>query len=461
MEEYSYKIEHIEGKNNNIADLLSRIFTVRKKNETDTEVLNNTSITISSPLTSTQALELLTSNNTSLDNKQRIIIPERKSDELLASLHKELIHPGYRQFYYTVKDLLKIPNLNNRIKRICTSCLTCNKTKKLPSKHGTLSGGITSTYPNELVSTDIMGPIKTKHFNTSKHHQKFYILTMTDITTRFTELAIVFDITSETIVKMFTEKWIQKHGAPKYILSDQGRQYISTNFSQMLNKFKIQQKLTTPHNPTGNSISERINQTIGTVIRITRGESLARLEQNIYKRLNLVTNRTTGKTPYELWYKQDILGIKTNLNFDWKSLNEKSLKATKLNERKRNKKRICYEFKIGNLVFKKNHSPDKGDDIWLGPFKILDVDLNGNWIKIDEGTKTSKQNVKNVRPIKEGGVCGALEAPHYRTDPRFPEILTPISGNTKVFKQMGTGTHASLPHASPSTASRSQRQQHQ
>ena len=83
-------------------------------------------------------------------------------------------------------------------------------------------GGISASKPYEMVSTDIFGPIKMKHFLTTRKEQYFYIITMTDVFSRWTESKVKFDITSETVCKVIEKTWISKFGPPRKILSDQG-----------------------------------------------------------------------------------------------------------------------------------------------------------------------------------------------------------------------------------------------
>lgn len=65
--------------------------------------------------------------------------------------------------------------------------------KKNVPKIGKIKVGITADEVNETVSTDIFGTIKTNHFVTTKKEDKFYILTMTDIFSRYTEIEIFWD----------------------------------------------------------------------------------------------------------------------------------------------------------------------------------------------------------------------------------------------------------------------------
>ncbi|KAI5152741.1 hypothetical protein ENBRE01_2969 [Enteropsectra breve] len=62
-------------------------------------------------------------------------------------------------------------------------------------------------------------------------YSKFWILTIIDRCTRWVTLSILYDIKPESILKCF-DKWIEHYSAPKTILSDQGRQYIASEFKE-------------------------------------------------------------------------------------------------------------------------------------------------------------------------------------------------------------------------------------
>lgn len=82
---------------------------------------------------------------------------------------------------------------------------------------------------------------------------------MIDVFSRFTETEFLFEIQSIQIVKPIVKNLINKHGIPCKILSDQGRQFISTKFKKFISIYKIQHITSASYNPTGNAITERIN----------------------------------------------------------------------------------------------------------------------------------------------------------------------------------------------------------
>jgi transposase InsO family protein len=221
---------------------------------------------------------------------------------------------------------------------------------------------------------------------------------MVDIASRWVEVDIVFEITSEQIIKSISQEIINKHGSPRRLLSDQGRQFISLKFKEFIGKHNIKHVLTNAHNPTANSIVERINQSIGNIARICKGFSLKELKEKICTHLNYSTNRTTKYSPFEIIYKHSPFDI---LRRKLQNVQEEQCSRTNASiERevaRRNKNRVKHLYITNDLVYKKNFSPDKLDDKWLGPFKILNV-INENMVEIQEVGKSTLQNVKNLKP---------------------------------------------------------------
>ncbi|KAG0436573.1 Gag-Pro-Pol polyprotein, partial [Dictyocoela muelleri] len=98
--------------------------------------------------------------------------------------------------------------------------------------------------------------------------RKVFILTITDICTRFTKVKVITKITSKPILKAFKKIWFDNYGVPKKILTDHGKQYVSRDFKDSVSRMGIVVKHSTILNPTGNSISERVNKTINEIMRM-------------------------------------------------------------------------------------------------------------------------------------------------------------------------------------------------
>lgn len=130
--------------------------------------------------------------------------------------------------------------------------------------------------------------------------------------------------------------------------------------------------MTSPYYPTGNSISERINQTISRVLQTNKGEKVTKIRQMISKAINWGYQRCLGYSPYELtylrnpfnkriWYSEDIIKDATTLN---QQLNRVADQKRRHSERE-------YKYSIGDSVYYKEQVRiNKLDKIWTGPYVI-------------------------------------------------------------------------------------------
>ena len=381
LEEYNYEIKHISGVKNIVADQISRLYVIKHHN-----------------------IYLKTKSLRKIENK---LIIENNKEKIIEEIHNQLIHPGINNLYCLLKDKFFIKNLKKIIIEITNKCVICSKNKVTKHKYGKLQNVFTVKNKNETVSLDLKGPIKTKHFNTQIKEKYFYIFTASDILTRYTEIKIIFNIKSETICKALEEIWIKHNKAPENILTDQGRQFTSGNFKKMLDDYKINLKHTSAYNPTGNSITERINKQIGEGLRILRGKSLKELEIKIYNKINHNYNKTINMTPFEAYIgKSSITNTKIK-NINSEELARKNILNKIYNLKRINKNRISYNYKINSMAYRKNNDQDKIIEKYSGPFKIIQI--KNDKIYLDEINKITENNIKNLKPV--GGENVIISSP--------------------------------------------------
>ncbi|KAG0436164.1 Transposon Tf2-9 polyprotein [Dictyocoela muelleri] len=214
LEEYEYELRRIEGKNNVIADTISRLSMLK----------SNTSPCYWNILEkSTQLFKgKLSDTENKLDNKDRIILPDNSKTFILRKLHEDLAHRGSRKLYLTINKYVTANKLKRSVEDITKSCYNCQVNKKSRTKLGLHTVYLYSETPFEYVSSDIYGTIKSSHFNTKMKHESFYIIIFTDICGRFTRVFIIKNIKSSSIIKKF-KKWLEVYPTPLRFLSDNGR----------------------------------------------------------------------------------------------------------------------------------------------------------------------------------------------------------------------------------------------
>jgi transposase InsO family protein len=124
------------------------------------------------------------------------------------------------------------------------------------------------------------------------------LLVITDVCSRWTAIFPLKKVTSKTIFRYIKTKWIEKYGSPTEIISDQGRQFISKYFTDRIKEHGIKHVLCSTYNPTGNSIVERVNQSIGNVLRCSKHVTFKEALERCRRNLNYGYHSVLGTTPY-------------------------------------------------------------------------------------------------------------------------------------------------------------------
>nr|CAB3262901.1 uncharacterized protein LOC100184952 [Phallusia mammillata] len=96
---------------------------------------------------------------------------------------------------------------------------------------------------------------------------------MIDLFSRFSCAVIIKSKSSSVIVKNFLKYWISIFGAPKHVLSDNGREFDNQEFRDMCAKFGISVKTTPAYSPWSNGVCERHNMILTNILQKVKMES--------------------------------------------------------------------------------------------------------------------------------------------------------------------------------------------
>ncbi|KAF0986025.1 hypothetical protein HZS_6726 [Henneguya salminicola] len=218
-----------------------------------------------------------------------MIVPKENSLSFLQSLHEYFGHPGGRIMVGMRNPFLKVPGLNKIFYRISSSCELCSRNKSFNPRKGKLVGGLYSERAGTMLSTeDMVGPVESSLFQGDLQASKFWILTCSDIFTRYSIAMLLEYPNSESVCKLLDKHWLTKFGAPKTLISDQGRPYIAKSLKSFLNE--------------PNAISERINSIISTVLRSYACGNITNVLEIVNKRLNLCFHRILNASTHEMMF---------------------------------------------------------------------------------------------------------------------------------------------------------------
>lgn len=327
---------------------------------------------------------------------------QEKEEKILNTIHEKLAHPGVRIVKETLRPYMRIPKLEQKYSRIRANCKTCQKFLRTSKKYGKVGKGLSTKTPFKDISSDIYGPVPCQKFRDDDQESKFYILTITDRATRWTECFHLKTLQPKEVVKHF-EKWIRNNSSPETLLTDQGRTYLSEEFTRYIKAKQIQPIRTSPYNPTGNSISERLNQTITRVLQVSEPTTIKKIISKINYVLQNQNHRTLDASPFEL--------CKRRSNFDPEKRElpgfsnhhlEKLDKAAKVSEDRLNRGRVPYTYRVGEKVYKQVQRAGKLDPYWEGPFIIRKLSDTQDTCVLENETRRVTTNSKQIRPIRGG-----------------------------------------------------------
>lgn len=384
ISEYEFEIEYLRGKDNVVADALSRINSLKSKlpslkeaQEKDKEIQRF----------------LKNDNRSYLDNgivtmirkdgTQVILLPEILRYEALVEAHGvEGGHFNHIKTFRKLSENFYWKTMFNDTKQFVDTCHECQMSKKHKEKM-TSTENIQKREVWSDLAMDLMGPFEGGRS----------IIILIDMFSKFTVGKVLKRTISKNIIS-FLKETFNKFGVPKSVLSDNGKQFISLGTKEFL-KFKgIADKNSTPYNPQGNGIAERVIRTIKGNIRSLYVEGLD-LKESLEKSLfayNTTYHDSTRYSPFELMFGRksnsvlrnklidnqgEIMRETPNITVGRKRLIAKhNLLTQEYNQNKRlikkNKidKNITFE-EGERVVIRNEHRTNTLDPYYKGPYKII------------------------------------------------------------------------------------------
>ena len=217
----------------------------------------------------------------------------------LYSLHCDLCHPGVTRMVHWVRTH-NLPYSVEEVRRMTATCLSCNvvKPKFLKNQNARL---IKATHPLERLSMDFKGPLPSRSRNK-------YLLTIVDEFSRFPFAYPCPDTSSSTVIDCLVNLFTM-FGVPAYIHTDRGSSFTSRELQDFLHTRGVATSMSTPYNPAGNGQIERENGTIWKTVSLTlkhRNLDVKDWEDVLPDSLHSIRSllcTATNETPHERMFK--------------------------------------------------------------------------------------------------------------------------------------------------------------
>ncbi|XP_063585382.1 uncharacterized protein LOC134762766 [Penaeus indicus] len=226
-------------------------------------------------------------------------------------------HLGVSKTYFKILKHFYWPKMKKDVSSYCKTCHYCQVAGK-PNEvipPAPLHPIPVVAQPFNHILIDCVGPLpKTKCGNQ-------YLLTIMCATTRYPEAIPLRNLTAKSVVKALT-KFFTQFGIPNKVQSDQGANFTSGLFQQVMNELSIKQYLSTAYHPESQGALERFHQTFKCMLRKYCVEVEKDWDEGVHVLLFAIREskqESLGFSPFELVYGHEVRGPLKLLKESWVS----------------------------------------------------------------------------------------------------------------------------------------------
>jgi len=234
----------------------------------------------------------------------QVIVPYNRIDQILITAHDSPSggHFGINKTLDKIRKRFYWASCKQDVEKWCRSCKTCSA-KNGPSGKGKSPLQIYNvSTPFERVQMDILGPLP---ISSSGYR---YLLVVVDCFTKCVEAFPLRNLRAKTIARIFVNEVISRHGVPLKLHTNQGRNFESKIFQELMCLLGIKKTRTTLYTL---NLTVRLNASIAQSLIIYPNifRKIKKIGMNGF--LCLLACRTskhesTGATPVELYFARDL-----------------------------------------------------------------------------------------------------------------------------------------------------------
>jgi len=278
VESYGPKIRYIKGEHNVIADILSRL-PIQQSSPPSESLLYLFNIDLDDfqlayPIISCsqqddhqlQQLLLQQTHQYKVHILQehpiifyhgKIVVTPELQDPLLQWYHNQLQHPREDRLFHSIQQHFTWKNMMRNVKNLVRTRDFCQKYKRQKKNYGILPPVIHDQHPWNTVCIDLTGPWKIPNQNRS-----ILALTCIDPCTRYLEIGLLSDKSGESVASLFDYQWLSRFPRPLECIHDNGSEFNSIEFQELLQSYGITSHVMTVQNPQANAIVKQVHQVL-------------------------------------------------------------------------------------------------------------------------------------------------------------------------------------------------------
>ncbi|UYV72561.1 hypothetical protein LAZ67_9003705, partial [Cordylochernes scorpioides] len=235
-----------------------------------------------------------------------LVVPKQMRVDILSEAHDAPMagHLGFAKTYDRIRRKYFWPGLHRSVRQYVAHCRECQRRKGSTERPpGQLVPIPPVARPFQKIGIDLLG-----RFPTSNDGNKWTVVA-TDYLTRYAMTKAIPNGSSEEVGKFLVEDVILKHGAPRELISDRGRTFISHTIREINNLCGTAHRFTSAYHPQTNGLTERLNKTLGDMLSMyvdvdqRNWDSVLPYVTFAY---NTAKQETTGFSPFYLVHGRDV-----------------------------------------------------------------------------------------------------------------------------------------------------------
>ncbi|KMQ86926.1 integrase core domain protein [Lasius niger] len=238
-------------------------------------------------------------------NFLQLVVPRDRVREILEETHDSPFggHFGVNKTLEKIRKRFFWATCKQDVEEWCRTCKICVARKGPVGKGKSPLQIYNVGTPLERVQMDILGPLPLTKLGNK------YLLVIVDCFTKWVEAFPVKNIRAKTVAEVFVNQFVSRHGVPVEIHTDQGKNFESQLFSELMRLLGIRKTRTTALHPQSDGQVERQHQTIVNYLAKYISQNQKNWDQWVSMFLlayRSSKHESTGVTPAELYFGREL-----------------------------------------------------------------------------------------------------------------------------------------------------------
>ena len=195
------------------------------------------------------------------------VVPFHFLVELAVQIHHQMSHIGRDKLIQLILGTVWHPDVHGVASDICTTCDQCQRYKGANQLRKPPVLKISTQHPFQLMAADLLQLPLTQGGYCA-------VLAVVDHCSKWLSVMPLRNKRASTVAAAFEHHILPRLLAvPRKLLTDNGAEFSSQVFDEVLNKYGIEHIHSTPYKPSSNGAIERLNRTLIQLLRSTEGDN--------------------------------------------------------------------------------------------------------------------------------------------------------------------------------------------